>query len=147
MRVAISGSPALGQLELVELVQVVEQLAAHGARHARRVGEVEDRVAGGAELHALVLAGQEAAAPVVVEEELAAGVLLVARGHHDEGGQVVVEAAQAVAEPRADAGPARLLGAGQVERDGRRVVDLRAGHRLDEADVVGDRRRCAAGSR
>ena len=39
-------------------------------RDARRVREIEHRVAAGAELHALVLAGKKAAAPEAREQRL-----------------------------------------------------------------------------
>ena len=104
-----------------------------------RVREVEHRVADRAELHALVLGRQEAAAPEPVVR--AAGRRLPAlRDQHDERRQVLVLAAQAVAEPGADARPAGELGAGLEEGDGRVVVDRLGVHRLDEAEVVGDLR-------
>ncbi len=62
IRVSVSGSPNCCELMLVELPEGVERSAAGGAVHALRVADVEDRVAGGAALHALVDRGQEAGA-------------------------------------------------------------------------------------
>ena len=50
---------------------------------------------------------------------------------------VAVLAAQAVGQPGAHARPARQLGAGLEEGDGRVVVDRLGVHRLDEAQIVG----------
>ena len=74
--------------QAVERGQVVELAAAHRRGHARRVGEVEHRVAVGTQLDALVARRQEAAAPVIVVEDLPARQLAVLRGHDDEGRQI-----------------------------------------------------------
>ena len=61
--------------------------------------------------------------------------------HHDERRQVVVERAQAVRRPRAEARPAGDLVAGLHERDRRLVVDRLGVHAADEAQVVDHLRR------
>ena len=67
MRVAISGSPtSSSRIWLSCLDASRASRAAVSASTPRRVGEVQDRVAAAAELHALVDGGQEAAAPVGV---------------------------------------------------------------------------------
>ncbi len=107
------------------------------AREPGGVGEVEHRVADRAELDPLVRGRQEAAAPEPVVERLVVGVAGALRDHDHEGRQVLVLAPQAVRRPGADAGPARELGAGLEEGDGRVVVDRLGVHRLDEAELVG----------
>ena len=121
---------------LVQGREVVEHAAAQVARQAVGIPQVEHRVPLPAELHALVLARQEAAAPVPVVEDLPAGRALVARGHGHEGGQVLAHAAEAVGEPGADARPAGTLGAREEVGDRGRVVHLGRVHRLHEAQVV-----------
>jgi hypothetical protein len=66
------------------------------AAHARRVAQVEHRIADRAALDALVDAGQEAAAP----HRLAGIGGLAAGAQHDEAGEVAVDAPQAVVHPR-----------------------------------------------
>ena len=57
---------------------------------------------------------------------------------HDERRQALALASQAVADPRAETRPARLLMSGLKEGDRRIVVDRFGVHRADDADVVGD---------
>ena len=101
---------------------------------AARVGEIKDRVAAGAELHALVDRGQEAAAPVGVA---AAGALL-ARAEDDEAGQVLRLAAQAVADPGPHARPAEDHRPGGHHDLAGRVVEGVGGDALDDGQVVDD---------
>ena len=117
------------------------------AVHAGRVGQEQHRVALGAQRHALVLAGQEAGAPEAVVERLGLLAAGPGRSHHDEGGQVLVLGAQAVAEPGAEAGPAGELMAGADVGDGRVVVDRLGLDGLDDGDVVDDLRRSTAAIR
>ena len=63
MRVAISGSPNCVQLQLVQPRQVVENAPPRRGLEARRVGEVEHRVAARAELHALIAASAGSRCP------------------------------------------------------------------------------------
>ena len=86
----------------------------------------------GADHRALVRRGQEAGAPV----GRAVGGEAARVGQDDERRQVVGQAAQAVADPRAHAGEARQHEAG-VLHERRRAVDVRLrDHRVDEGDVV-----------
>ena len=73
--------------------------------------EIEHRIAAGAEPHALVAGRQEAAAPQPREERLVGVERLRLREQHDERRQILVLAAEAVADPRAHARTARLLAA------------------------------------
>ena len=68
----------------VEPTDRVERIPLQLPVYPRRIREIQDRVAAGAELHALVHRWQEAAAPVGIA---AAGPLL-ARTEHHEAGQV-----------------------------------------------------------
>ena len=68
--------------------------------------------------------------------------LAPASGNQDrERRQVVIGEAQAVADPGADAGPARLLAARLHQRDCRIVVDGLGVHRVHDAQFIGDFRR------
>ena len=89
-----------------------------------------------AERHAGVLARQIAGRPEPGRDGLQ--LLRVRRlGHQDdERRQVLVERAQAVGDPGAQAGPAGDLVAGLHEGDGRLVVDGVGVHAADEAHVV-----------
>ena len=82
---------------------------------------------------------QEAAPPQPREDRLARVLARALRHHRDERRQVLVLAAQAVADPRPHAGVARLLVAGVHVGDRRVVVDRLGVHRLDDAHLVGDR--------
>ena len=117
------------------------RLDAVGVRRGRAPGRPAER-----NLHALVLRRQEAAAPQPVVERLVGRVAGALRDQHDERGQVLVLAAEAVAEPGADARPAGELGAGLEEGDRRVVVDRLGVHRLDEAELVGDLAVCGSSS-
>ncbi len=107
-------------------------------RDARGVRQVEDRVALGAKLDALVAAGQEAATPLPRGDRLVLPALSEGR-EDDEAGQVVGLAAQSVGDPGAHAGPAGDLRTGVHEHVGRVVVDRLGGHRSDQADLVDHR--------
>ena len=118
------------------LVEPGERVEHAPARRRRRRPAGLDRNSTGSPLraqgHALVLAGQEARCP-------RAGCRSPGRppcgrprrGHHHEGRQVLVHRAQAVAEPGAEAGPARELVAGADISDRRVVVDRLGPDRLD----------------
>ena len=117
MRVLISGSP---NDSAGHLVRARPRRRASAGAWPRSMPGGFDRYSTGspprAELHALMLAGQEAAAPQPREQRLIVLLPRALRDHHDEGRQVLVLAAQAVAQPRAQAGPARLLRAGLDDR-------------------------------
>ena len=94
--------------------------------------EVEDRRALGAEDRALVLGRHVAARPVLGAADRPAARV----EHDDEAGQVLVHAAQAVVDPRAEA---RAAGEdlARVHLQHRRAVDRRVGgHRVQEGDVI-----------
>ena len=118
----------------VGLVQVAEhpalQLAPRDRRH--RALHVGQRVGAGDHPHPLVVGGQEVRVP-----DLVAVVRLLGR-EHDERGQVRVERAQAVADPRAEARQRDRDRAG-VHAQGRgRVAGRVAVDRVQEAEVVDD---------
>ena len=91
---------ARGAMGLVLLAQAIEQPAAGGPVGAVGDGQVEDRLAVGAQDRALVGGRHVAARPVLGPADRPAGVV----EHDDEAGQVLVLAAQAVVDPRAQAG-------------------------------------------
>ena len=122
----------------IELGDAVEHLAAGVARDARRVVEVEHRIAAGAKPHALIFGRQKAAAPQAREQRLVGVDAVGLRDHHDERRQVVVLAAEAVADPRAHAGASGLLAAGLDEGDGRIVIDGVGVDGFDDGEVVDD---------
>ena len=123
-------------VHLVERLEAVERFAANVGRHAGRIVDVQDRIARRAERHAGMFAGQIAARPQPGRNGL--DLLGVGRlgDQHDERRQVLVERAQPVRHPGAEARPAGDLVAGLHEGDGRLVVDGLGVHRADEAHVV-----------
>jgi hypothetical protein len=86
----------------------------------------------GTELEALVDGRQEAAAPGAV-----AGSKDLARDEGNKGRTILIFAAEAVAEPGADAGPseARETGEGEELRGG--VIELLGVEGFDEAELIG----------
>ncbi len=137
MRVAISGSPVSSSCMWLSLARSSRKRRRWAALEPRGVGQVQHRIADRAELDALVARRQKAAPPEAIVERLIVRVAAALRDHDDEGRQVLVLAAQAVAQPAADARPARELSAGLEKRDRRIVIDRLGVHRLDEAKVVG----------
>ena len=83
MRVAISGSSTQSGWLRGEGCHRVDHVALLAAADARRVAQVEDGVALGAELHALEPAGQESAVPLPRGDRLHLPAPAV-RGEHDE---------------------------------------------------------------
>ena len=100
-----------------------------------RTADIVDRVARRAELNALVAARQEAGSPLTRRNRLR--VAAADTRQHNEAGQVVGLAAQAVVDPRTHARPAVDRRAGIHERVSRVVINLLGQHRPDDADVVG----------
>ena len=139
MRASVSGSPSSRGAQLIELRQIVEQRPPLSAVDARRIVEVQHRVGARPQADALMRRRQEAAAPQPREDRLPRVLARALRDHRDERRQVLVLAPQAVADPRPHAGVAGLLVAGVHEGDRRVVVDRLGVHRLDDADLVGDR--------
>ena len=120
----------------VECAQAVEGVASDLGGDAGRVVDEQDGVAAAAEGDTGVLAREVAGGPEAGGDGL---VLLVVRGagdQDDEGGEVVVEGAQTVGDPGAEAGAAGDLVAGLHVGDGGLVVDGLGVHRADEAHVV-----------
>jgi hypothetical protein len=145
MRVCVSGSPT-AVIQFVQRVQAFDGALAHAVGHAGRVVDVENGIALAAEAHARVLAGQIAAGP----EARGDGLLLLAIGRrgdeHDKGRQVLIHRAQAVRNPRTEAGTARDLVAGLHVSDGGLVIDRLGVQRAHEADVIGHLRRLGSSS-
>jgi hypothetical protein len=81
-----------------------------------------------------VTAGQKAVAPVAGLQGLAA----TAAGEHHERGEILVFAAEPVAEPGAHGGSAGLLMAGAEESHGRVVVNRDGVQGADQGDVIDD---------
>ena len=133
MRVSISGSPNWSRCMRLSLPAASSMSRRVPGSMPSRIVQVEHRIAARAEAHALVIGGQEAAAPEAREQRLVGIQRLRLREHHDERRQVPILAAQAVADPRAHARPARLLAAALDERDRRIVIDRVRVHRLDDA--------------
>jgi len=123
----------IGQFHPVEFLHRVDHRTTKVRRHAFGIGQKQHRVALAAELHTLVDRGQKAATPTTV-----AGTENLAGDQHDEAGQVVVRAADAIVDPRTDAGSAEQVEAGERLELRRRVVELVGVQRVDQAEFVGD---------
>ena len=117
----------------VEGFDGVEDVAAIAAGVAFGIAEEEDGVAFGAELDALVDAGEEAGGP-----EGGAGATGGAGEHDDVGGEVAVFTAEAVGDPGPHGGAAALAEAAVEEHLGGGVIDLVGVEGFDDAEVVGD---------
>ena len=142
MRVWISGSRTSAACRrLRSLIAAIER-APRVRFHALRVRHEQDRLTAGSKLDALVSGREEAAAPA----RLATVRIVLARQEHHERRQVRV-LAQAVTEPRTQAGTADHLVAGVHEDLRRRVVELRRLHRADERDLVGELRQIREAAR
>ena len=99
---------------------------------ARGYGQVVHRYLGRTEHGSLVGRRHVAARPVLGPADRAAGVV----EHHDEAGQVLVLAAQAVGHPRAQTGMA-ADDPPRIHHQHRRAVNRRVGiHRMDERHVI-----------
>ena len=99
-------------------------------------GQVQDRFAAASEGHALKTRRQEAAAPIDRAAARPARTAL----EHDEAGQIIALAADAVGGPRPHAWPAELAAAGVHEQLCGGVIEQVRGARFHERDVVHDRR-------
>ena len=120
----------------VEGGEAVERIAAGGAIHARRVSEIENRIAFVTELYTLVLARQKARAPQSVVQGLVIGSATAETGEDHIGRQVAVGATQAIAHPGTDARAARELVACLHEGNGGIMVDRLGVDRADHAKVI-----------
>ena len=137
MREAISMSPVCGVVLLVEILQRIEAGALHLARDARRVREVEHRIARTAEHHALIGGRQKAAGPVG-----AAAAGADAGTEDDESRQILRFAAESVEHPRAHGRTADLYAAAEEQQLAGMVIEGVGVHRADQAEIVGAGRRC-----
>lgn len=108
---------------LIQSRELIEHLAAHGTIHTGGIREVEHGIARIAEAHAGVMRGQKAAAPEAVVKRLVIATTGAERRHDDVGRQIAIETAEAVAEPRANAGPSGELRTGLAKGDRGIVID------------------------
>jgi hypothetical protein len=124
----------------VQLRHRIEHLAPRGLGDPGRVVQVEHRRTAAPEPDPLITGRQEPARPQPRKQRLIRvdGVRL--RQQDDKRRQVLVLAAQPVAEPRPHARSAGLLKPGLDECDSRVVIDRFRVHRLDDRDVVDDLR-------
>ena len=125
------------ELHLVELGEVIDEAAAIGTVEPFGILDVQDRIADGAKLNALIAGGEKARSPETVVKGLIGGVAGTLRHHDHERRQVFVVAAESVGEPRADRGPSGELKAGLEESDRRIVVDRFRVHALDKCKLIG----------
>ena len=121
-------------LQRVQIVDRGDRSLTHGRIDAVRIGHEQHRLPGRSKLDALMAGRQKAASPA----RFAAIGLALARQQHHERRQVAVFAAEPVAEPRSQAGPADDLMPRVHEDLRRRVIELGRPHRSDDGDVVGD---------
>ena len=120
----------------VEAGEGVEHRAAGGGVDAGGVVEEEHGVALRAKGDAVVAAGEKACAPHAREEGLRGGFRGPLWREDDEGGEIVVLAAEAVGEPGTEAGFAGELAAGHEERAGGVVVDGVGVDGADDGEVI-----------
>ena len=84
---------------------------------------IQHRITLAAQGDALMLARQEPGAPQAVVQRLSFFAAGPGCGQHDKGGQILVQRAQAIAEPGSQTGAARQLVAGADVGNGRIVID------------------------
>ena len=135
------GMAELGDLLLIEILQGIERLAAHGAVHAGGIAHKEHGIALAAALHALIHAGNEAAAPAA----LAAAGLRAAGDERDKARQVLILRAETIRGPRTHGGPALPRMPGEEQQLRRRMIELVRVHRTDHAHLIGDGVKVRAG--
>ena len=124
--------------EVVELAEGVEHRASRGGIDASGVIEEQHRIALGAEGDAVVGGREKTAAPHAREERLGGDLGRKFRREHDERGQVVALAAEAVGEPGTEARFAGDFATGHQKRARRIVVDRVGVDGADDGDVVDD---------
>ena len=104
---------------LIELLKQVKPAALPFRGQALGRKQIDDRVAGGAELRALISGGHEAVAPVRCATNRSAAVI----GEHYIARQIFAFAAKPISDPGAHRRVARLDGAGiHLEKRGTVVV-------------------------
>ena len=138
MRVSISGISVSLRPHVIQLGDAIEHAPAGGFIDAGRVGQIQHRIAAGAETHSLMIGRQKPATPQSREQRLVYIQRIGLRDEHHERRQILVFAAQAVTHPGAHTGSSGLLRAGLDKGDGGVVIDRVRVHRPYEADVVGD---------
>jgi hypothetical protein len=125
----------------VQFAKPIEHRAAVVGGDAGRVLDVEHRVCAAAEGDAVVPRREEAALPHAREERLRRRAAGPARCEDNEARQIIVLAAEAVAQPRAKARAAGHLAAGHHKRAGRVVVDGVGVDAADDRELIGHLRR------
>src|SRR2546423_15190735 len=94
-------------------------------RRGRAANQIRDRLWTGNDTRALMASRQKIGTP-----NLAAGVRQLRR-EHDKRGQVLVHRAEAVADPRADAGPSERDRTGMNAEPGLKMLVVVPAHRAD----------------
>jgi hypothetical protein len=122
---------------LVHLTESIEHRAASFDGDAVRVVDEQNRICAGAQSNSRVLAGKKARAPETRRDRLHIGFGMKVLGlQHNEGGQVLIHAAQSVVDPGTDAGASRDHESSLEEGDRRFVIDRVGIHAADDGDVV-----------
>ncbi len=132
MRVAISGSPRGRKTLAIQRRDRIERITLDCFVDARRVGEVQHRIANAAKLDSLVDRRQKTAAPIAVPT---AGTL-GSRTENNKPGQVLGLASEAIERPRPQAGFPEQLRSGVHHDLGRRMIERVGDHRLHDRDVI-----------
>ena len=112
----------------VQVANGVEGLALFGRRGSMRGTQIENGIAIPPKWHTLVSARKEAAPPVNRATTRAART----GQENDEPRKSLRFAADAVGDPCAHAGPAKLAGTGVHEKFGRRVIEEISGARFHQ---------------
>ncbi len=119
-------------MKLIEVRKQVEFVALAARSDAFRRFQIFHRHAFGAEFHALIPGGHEPRAPIAHAVDDGALAVL----DDDKGGQVLVQGAEAVGNPRPERRPAAGDGAGIHLADAAGVVDAIGPAGLDDREVV-----------
>ena len=123
-------------MHLVQLFHRIKRVPLQFFVDAVRVRQVQDRIAAGAELHALVDSGKKSAAPAAI----AAARTFRARTENDERREILRFRAQPIENPGAHARTSELHAARVHQQLARSVVERVRGHRFHQRDVVDDLR-------
>ena len=138
IRARTSGSAKRCVLFLIQCSERVELGAAIVASDACWIAQVQHRVALTAKQNALMIGGKKSGPPQSAEQTLLG---VVAFGVHDDvARQVLVHAAEPVAEPRSETRTSRYLTAGLNVRDRGVVIDRLSKRAVHDAQVFRDRR-------
>src|SRR5215471_2185426 len=105
------------EADLIQFVHSADEFLALAALEALGIRDVQHRIANGAQLYPLILAGQETRAPHAFSEGLPLS------GDHDhESRQILIFASQTIRDPSAEAGTPGQLESRLEERRRRIVV-------------------------